>query len=80
MNDDQILIENLQIYLEFVSSVDYHKLVQLARTDQHVKKFIDDIHMRYDTVLFFQDNSNYSRTVTESQQLVQIICDFMGYE
>ena len=83
MDQSQILVENLSNFLDFVQSEEYKNMVILARDDPGttVKSFISDIHLRHDTICFFQDiHETHPRAVEESQQLAQIICDFLGYE
>ena len=81
MGKQQSLIENLEIFLNFMRSDDYAKMIVLSRTDADVNNFITDIHIRYDSICFFQEIEDYhSRAVQESHQLAQKICDFLGYE
>ena len=81
MDKSRTLIENLNIFLEFVQSEDYKNMVKLAREDQLLENFITDIHLRHDTISFFQDiNPAHDRAILESQYLAQIICDFLDYE
>ena len=81
MNRSQVLIENLNIFLEFVQSEEYKNMVVLSREDNSIKNFISDVHLRHDTISFFQDiHPAHERAVDESQELAQIICDFLDYE
>lgn len=81
MNEHQLLIENLELFLNFLQSDDYSKMITLARNDTIVSEFITDIHTRYDTICFFQEIEEYHpRAIHESHQLAQIICDLLGYE
>lgn len=81
MDQSQVLIENLNIFLEFVQSEEYKNMITLAREDNIIKNFINDVHLRHDTISFFQDiYPTHERAVEESQKLAQIICDFLDYE
>ena len=81
MDKHQSLVENLEVFLDFVQSDDYMKMITLARTDEVVKDFIINIHMRHDSICFFQEIEEYHpRALLESHELAQIICDFVGYE
>lgn len=81
MDDQQSLIENLEVFLEFIRSDNYMKLVTLSREDNSVKKFISNIHMRHDTISFFENIQEFHpRAIHESHLLAQEICDFIGYE
>ena len=81
MDEQQSLIENLEVFLDFIRSDDYMKLVTLSRQDDAVKKFISNIHMRHDTITFFEKIQEFHpRAVYVSHLLAQEICDFLGYE
>ena len=81
MDDQQSLIENLEVFLDFIRSDDYMKLVTLSRQDDAVKNFISNIHMRHDTITFFENIQKFHpRAVYESHLLAQEICAFLGYE
>ena len=81
MDDQQTLIENLEVFLDFVRSEDYKKMVTLSRDDEIIRKFISDIHMRHSSITFFENIQEYHpRAIQESHLLAQEICEFLGYE
>lgn len=81
MKDEQRVIENLEIFLSFVQSDEYEHMVKLAREDKIIKQFITNIHLRYDTITFFQDiDELHPRVFEESNVLAQLICDFLDYQ
>ena len=81
MDEHQSLIENLEVFLDFVRSEDYKKMVTLAREDEIIREFISDIHLRHNTIVFFENIQEFHpRAIQESHLLAQEICEFLGYE
>ena len=81
MDDPQSLIENLEVFLDFVRGEDYKMMIALAREDEIIREFIADIHLRHDTITFFEEIQEFHpRAIHESHLLAREICEFMGYE
>ena len=81
MNEESesIIVENLEIFEDFVQSGQYEEMSVICKSDPLVCKFLEDITLRYNSIKFYIVN-DIDRAVQESHVLASLICDYLGYE
>ena len=76
---ESIIVENLEVFEDFVHSGQYEEMSVICKSDPLVCKFLEDISLRYKSIKFYIVN-DIDRAVHESHILADLICGYLGYE